>query len=140
MFGLSPENVEKISKVFWGFFVTIFFLFKIIYNREAYFMNYNLQTNVKKKSTIHFTCPSGYCKRTPFVYSPVLNLPPPTLTQKLNQIKCQKVKKSSTSCHFLLYISCLFSLFNEIFSSIFLNFVISRIKDFIFNDSDLLEL
>ena len=33
-----------------------------------------------------------------------------------------------------------FSLFNEISSSMFFTFEISRIKDFIFNDSDLLEL
>ena len=34
--------------VFKFFFVTFFFLFNIIYNREAYFINYNLQTNKKK--------------------------------------------------------------------------------------------
>ena len=49
-------------------------------------------------------------------------------------------KTFSTSCHFLLYVACLFSLFNETFSSMFLTFVITQIKDFIFNDSDLLEL
>ena len=31
-------------------------------------------------------------------------------------------------------------MFNEVFSWNFLTFAISRIKDFIFNDSDLLEL
>ena len=49
-------------------------------------------------------------------------------------------KTFSTSCHFLLYVACLFSLFHESFSSMFLIFVISQIKYFIFNDSDILEL
>ena len=59
---------------------------------------------------------------------PVLTLHPPI--QKLNQVKYQKVlvfKTFSTCCHFrdfLLYIVWFFSLFIEIFSSMFLTFMI----------------
>ena len=34
--------------IFFFFFSNIFFLLKIFYNREAYFINYNLQTNKQK--------------------------------------------------------------------------------------------
>ena len=44
----STRNNEKLPLQEFFFFVTFFFLFKIIYNREAYFINYNLQTNEKK--------------------------------------------------------------------------------------------
>ena len=59
---------------------------------------------------------------------------------KQNHEKCQKVlvfKTFLTCGHFFLYIM-FFSLFIEIFSSILLTFVISVIKDFNINDSDLL--
>ena len=48
-------------------------------------------------------------------------------------------QRGNDTCYFKIP-GLLFSLFNEIFSSMFLTFVISRIKVFIFNDSDLLEL
>ena len=66
-------GINSMPLNFFFFFCNIF-LFKIIYNREAYFINYNLQTN-KQKSTSHFTRPSGYWKPTPFAYSPILTLP-----------------------------------------------------------------
>ena len=109
-------------------FVPFFFLFKIIYNRKAYFLNYNLQTNEKKKEILyHPIYPSlRLLKTNPFCLFPRLN--PTTLlplTQRLNQTKCQKVwvfKTFSTCCHLLLYMACYFLLLNEIFSSMFLTF------------------
>ena len=109
-------------------FVPFFFLFKIIYNRKAYFLNYNLQTNEKKKEILyHPIYPSlRLLKTNPFCLFPRLN-PTPLLplTQRLNQTKCQKVwvfKTFSTCCHLLLYMACYFLLLNEIFSSMFLTF------------------
>ena len=61
---------------------------------------------------------------------------------KRNYVKCQKVlvfKTILTCGHFFLYI-VIFTLFIEICSSILLTSVISLIKDFNINDTDLLEL
>ena len=112
----------------------------LVYIRQV---NYKLKTNKKEKktSTTHFTHPSGYWKPTSFAYSLNLPLPSPS-TQRLNQIKCQIYlfsKKFQLSVIFFCTY-CYFSLFIEIFSSMFLIFVISLIKDFNINDADLLEL
>ena len=132
------HGMEQVVKI-WQFFSFSLILLRIekpIQKTVIY-----KQMKKKKKSTTHR---SGNWKPTTFAYSPILTLHPPI--QKLNQVKCQKVlvfKTFSTCCHFRhfhLYIVWFFSLFIEIFSSMFLTFMISLTKDFIFNDSDLLEL
>ena len=135
------HGMEQVVKI-WQFFSFSLILLRIekpIQKTIIY-----KQMKKKKKSTTHFYASSGNWKPTTFAYSPVLTLHPPI--QKLNQVKYQKVlvfKTFSTCCHFrdfLLYIVWFFSLFIEIFSSMFLTFMISLTKDFIFNDSDLQEL
>ena len=139
------------------FFSDIFFLLKL-FAIENPILESIIYKQTKKKKNYQPLYPSLrllktnlFCllpRRNPTPYLPLPSLSPyhpypPPPDSRLNQIKCQKVlvfKTFSTCCHFLLYIACFFSLFNEIFSSMFLTFVISRIKDFIFNDSDFLEL
>ena len=53
-------------------FVPFFFLFKIIYNRKAYFLNYNLQTNEKKRNLISPNLPVPQVTEN----QPLLPIPP----------------------------------------------------------------
>ena len=55
-FGITQDTILDVIIIFCNIF---FFVFKNIYSREAYFINYNLQTK-EKKSTTHFTRPLGY--------------------------------------------------------------------------------
>ena len=61
-----------LPKVIFFFFATFFFLFKIIYNRKTYFINYNLQTNKQKSSITHFPVPQ-VTENQPFCLLPRLN-------------------------------------------------------------------
>ena len=124
------------------FFVTFFFFLKLftIEKPILYAKNYK-QKRKTTSSTTHFTCPYGYWKPTPFVYSIGVPLPSPLAIQRLNQI-CQEIlvfKTFSTCCHFLL---CIVSFFFIVYWNffLFLTLVISLIKDFNINDSDFLEL
>ena len=133
------HGMEQVVKI-WQFFSFSLILLRI----EKPIQKTVIYKQMKKKKKSSTTHRSGNWKPTTFAYSPILTLHPPI--QKLNQVKCQKVlvfKTFSTCCHFRhfhLYIVWFFSLFIEIFSSMFLTFMISLTKDFIFNDSDLLEL
>ena len=133
------HGMEQVVKI-WQFFSFSLILLRI----EKPIQKTVIYKQMKKKKKSSTTHHSGNWKPTTFAYSPILTLHPPI--QKLNQVKCQKVlvfKTFSTCCHFRhfhLYIVWFFSLFIEIFSSMFLTFMISLTKDFIFNDSDLLEL
>ena len=66
------------------FFATFFFLFKVIYNREGYFINYNLQTNEKQNLPPTLPVPQA-TENQPLLPTP------PSPTERLNQTKCQKV-------------------------------------------------
>ena len=92
------------------FFCNILF-FKINCNRKTYFINYNLQTKWKKIFYHPLSCPSGYWKPTLFAYCPVLTLP---LSPQLKDWIRENVKN--------------FLVLNK-FSTMFLTFVISQIKD-----------
>ena len=92
------------------FFCNILF-FKINCNRKTYFINYNLQTKWKKIFYHPLSCPSGYWKPTLFAYCPVLTLP---LFHQLKDWIRENVKN--------------FLVLNK-FSTMFLTFVISQIKD-----------
>ena len=133
------HGMEQVVKI-WQFFSFSLILLRI----EKPIQKTVIYKQMKKKKKSSTTHRSGNWKPTTFAYSPILTLHPPI--QKLNQVKCQKVlvfKTFSTCCHFRhfhLYIVWFFSLFIEIFSSMFLTFMILLTKDFIFNDSDLLEL
>ena len=71
------------------FFVTFFFLFKIIYNKEAYFINYNLQTNEKK--LYHPLYPSlRLLKTNPFCLLPRLNTRLPSPDSKAESDKMSR--------------------------------------------------
>ena len=138
-FAENIHGMEQVVKI-WQFFSFSLILLRI----EKPIQKTVIYKQMKKKKKSSTTHHSGNWKPTTFAYSPILTLHPPI--QKLNQVKCQKVlvfKTFSTCCHFRhfhLYIVWFFSLFIEIFSSMFLTFMISLTKDFIFNDSDLLEL
>ena len=123
------------------FFVTFFFFLKLFTIEKPILYAKNYKQKRKTSSTTHFTCPYGYWKPTPFVYSIGVPLPSPLATQRLNQI-CQEIlvfKTFSTCCHFLL---CIVSFFFIVYWNffLFLTLVISLIKDFNINDSDFLEL
>ena len=127
--------------MFFGVFCN-FFLFQIIYNWKTYFINYKLQTNkMDKKKLLPTTLPVALVIENQLLlpnFSTYSYFPP---TQRLNHIKCQIVlvfKTFPNSCHFPLYI--LFFLIVYWNFLLFLIFVISLIKDFHVNDSDLLEL
>ena len=102
-------------------FVTFLFLFQNIYNWKTYFINYKLPINEKKNLLPpNLPVPLFTENQHLLTTSSAYLYPPPT--QRLNLIKSQIVlifKTFSTCCHFLLYIICFFSLFIEIFSSIF---------------------
>ena len=93
LFGLKNEKKKKKKKQLFFLFLQHFkILFRIIYDKKTYFINYNVQTNKQKTrktrpSTTHFTRPSDYWKLSS-PYSPVLILPSPLPpTQSLNQIR-----------------------------------------------------
>ena len=142
------NNADVIILITWlmliFFFVTFFILFRIIYNRKTYFINNNSQTN---KTFYHPLYPSLWLLKTiSFYLLPRLNLTP--LTPRFKSwgwIKAGKVPKSFglqnifNLLPFSLVHLCFFIVYWN-FSSMFLTFMISLIKDFIINDADLLEL
>ena len=71
-----------------------FFLFNIIYNRKAYFLNYNLQTNEKKKEIVyHPIYPSlRLLKTNPFCLFP--RLKPTPLLSPDSKTESHKMSKS----------------------------------------------
>ena len=83
------NSLENGCALVYLFFVTFFFLFKIIYNKEAYFINYNLQTNEKK--LYHPLYPSlRLLKTNPFCLLPRLKTRLPSPDSKAESDKMSK--------------------------------------------------
>ena len=121
------------------FFLYLCCHFKIVRNWKTYFINYKLQTNKKEKKTVYLY-PSLWLLKTSFAYS--LGLP---LSSPQSETESDKVSNSFSLQNIFnllpfLLVNILFFLFIETFSSTFLTFVISLIKDSNVDDSDLLEL
>ena len=123
---------------FLSFGVNFVFFLKIFTTERSYFIYYKLQAN----NLLPPTLPSFWLRKTNFFCL----LPLPTLTLPLSEDEPDKVSNSYglqnifNLLPFSLVHSMIFSSFIEIFSSMFLIFMIFLSKDFHISDSGLLEL